>query len=134
MVRAVAVVEHLSEWPFSGYNEIQEPRRKCKLIAYDQLRDLLGFETYDQLRDAHNSWLDEALNNGERVREARWSESIAVGREEFVEKTKEKLGIRASGRKIREMEEQFELRESEAPYNGHFEAKKSDIRPENTYL
>ena len=133
MVRA-AVVEHPSEWPFSGYNEIQEPRRKCKLIAYDQLRELLGFETYDQLRDAHKSWLDEALKNGERVREARWSEIIAVGREEFVERTKEELGIRASGRKIREMEGQFELRESEAPYNGHFDAKKSDIRPENAYV
>ncbi len=124
MVRA-GVVEHPSEWPFSGYNEIQEPRRKCKLIAYDQLRDLLGFETYDQLRDAHKSWLDEALKNGERVREARWSESIAIGREEFVERTKEELGIRARGRKIREMEGQFELRELEAPYNDHFEAKRA---------
>jgi hypothetical protein len=43
----------------------------------------------------------------------------------------QEIGIRASGRKIREMEGQFELRESEAPYNGHFEAKKSNIRPEN---
>ena len=111
MVRA-GVVEHPSEWPFSGYNEIQKPRRKCKLIAYGLLRELLDFETYDQLRDAHNSWLDEALNNGERVREARWSESIAVGMEEFVERTKEELGIRASGRKLREMEGQFELRET----------------------
>ncbi len=44
------------------------------------------------------------------------------------------IGIRGGGRKTREMEGQFELRESEAPYNGHFEAKKSDIRPENAYL
>jgi hypothetical protein len=49
MVRA-GVAEHPSAWPFSGYNEIQEPRRKCKLIAYDQLRNLLGFGTYDQVR------------------------------------------------------------------------------------
>ncbi len=91
-------------------------------------------DTYDQLRNAHNSWLDDALNNGERVREARWSESIAVGMEEFVERTKEELGIRARGRKIKGMEGQFELRESVAPYNGHFEAKKSDIRPENAYV
>ncbi len=91
-------------------------------------------DTYDQLRDAHKSWLDEALKNGERVREARWSERIAVGREEFVEMTKEELGIRASGRKIREVDGQFELREAEASYNGHFEAKKSYIRPENAYV
>jgi hypothetical protein len=48
--------------------------------------------------------------------------------------TKEELGIRASGRKIRSMEGQFELRESEAPYNGHFAAKKSNIRPQNAYV
>ncbi len=95
---------------------------------------MLSFETYDQLRDAHKSWLDEALKNGERVREARWSESIAVGMEEFVERTKEELGIRASGRKIRQVEGQFKLREAEATYNGHFEAKKSDIRHKNAYV
>ena len=44
------------------------------------------------------------------------------------------LGIQGSGRKIREMEGQFEIRESEATYKSHFEAKKSDIRPENAYL
>ena len=57
-----------------------------------------------------------------------------AGMEEFVERTKEEIGIRASGRKISEMEGQFELREAEASYNGHFEAKKIDIRPENAYL
>ncbi len=44
------------------------------------------------------------------------------------------IGIRASGRKIRGTEGHFELREPEATYHSHFEAKKSDIRPENAYL
>ena len=34
MVRA-GVVSHPSEWSFSGYNEIQEPRRKNVLIDYE---------------------------------------------------------------------------------------------------
>jgi putative transposase len=79
MVRA-GVAEHPSEWPFSGYNEIQKPRRKCKLIAYDQLRDLLGFETHDHLRAAHRSWVYEALKDGNGVRDANWSESLAACR------------------------------------------------------
>ena len=133
MVRA-GVVRHPSEWHFSGYNEIQAPRRKCKLIVYEKLRDLLGFETYDQLRAGHRSWVDEALKDGGIVREAKWSESIAVGSEEFVDRTKDDLGIRARGRKAREIEGQFELREPEATYHGHFEAKKADIGPENTYF
>ena len=46
MVRA-GVVDHPSEWEFSGYNEIQTPRRKCALIAYDRLRALSDFSTYE---------------------------------------------------------------------------------------
>ncbi len=57
-----------------------------------------------------------------------------VGSEGFVERTKEQLGIRAKGREVRGMEGQFELREPEATYHSHSEAKKADIGPENTYF
>jgi hypothetical protein len=57
-----------------------------------------------------------------------------VGSEGFVERTKEQIGIRAKGREVRGMEDQFELREPEVTYHSHFEAKKADIGPENTYL
>ena len=63
-----------------------------------------------------------------------WSESIAVGSKEFVDRTKDDLGIRARGRKAREIDGQFELREPEAAYIGHFGGKKADIGPENTYF
>ena len=56
------------------------------------------------------------------------------GSEEFVGRTKEGLGIRAKTRKVREMAGQFELREPEASYSGHFKAKKGDIGAENTYF
>ena len=36
MVRA-GVVDHPSKWPHGGYNEIQAPRRKNVIIAYDRL-------------------------------------------------------------------------------------------------
>lgn len=58
---------------------------------------------------------------------------MAVGSEEFVERTKEELGMRAKGREVREMEGQFELREPGASYQGHFGPQKSDIGAENTY-
>ena len=132
LVRA-GVVRHPSEWPYSGYNEIQKPRRKCRLIAYDQLRGLLGFETYDQLTSAHRSWVDEALGDGNTVRDGKWSESIAVGSRKFVERTIQELGIRAKGRIVREREGQFELREPQTYYQAHFEVKKRDIGPENAY-
>ena len=64
------------------------------------------------------------------VREVKWSESIALGSEDFVDRMKDDPGIRAMGRKAREIEEQFELRESEVSYHGHFQAKKFHIGPE----
>jgi putative transposase len=51
MVRA-GVVQHPSEWPCSGYNEIQAPKRKNVLINYERLRELLGFDTYDKMKTA----------------------------------------------------------------------------------
>jgi len=133
MVRS-GVVHHPGQWSFSGYNEIQKPRRKCKLIAYDQLLRMLGFDTYDQLRDAHKGWVDEALKDGSIGREGWWSESIAVGSEEFIERTKEELGIRAKGRDVRETQGRFELREPTGLYKAHLGPENGDIGPENTYF
>ena len=48
MVRA-GVVNHPSEWPFCGYNEIQEPKKKKVLINCQELTSLLGFDSYDML-------------------------------------------------------------------------------------
>jgi hypothetical protein len=45
-----------------------------------------------------------------------WTESIAVGGEAFVRGIKERLGIRAKGRKVVRGESRFELREISAPY------------------
>ena len=78
--------------------------------------------------------MDEALKDGNSVREAKWSESIAVGSQGFVERTKEKLGVRAKARKAKKIEGQFELREPRASYEVHFEAEKSDIGLQNTYF
>ena len=41
MVRA-GVVSHPSMWPFSGYNEIQEPRRKNVLIRLQEAAGVAG--------------------------------------------------------------------------------------------
>ena len=45
MVRA-GVVDHPSNWIYSGYNEIQKPRRKNILIRYDVLMKLSGYSNY----------------------------------------------------------------------------------------
>jgi putative transposase len=76
MVRA-GVVEHPSKWPHEGYNEIQAPRRKNILIAYERLHRLAGFENYESFVSAHRKWVQAALEKIDAKRESRWTESVA---------------------------------------------------------
>ena len=77
MVRA-GVVNHRLMWHFSGYNEIQEPRRKNVLIDYERLQRLLGEGAYDQLRSSHKGWVEDYLGEGEKARHEEWSDSITA--------------------------------------------------------
>ena len=52
MVRA-GVVSHPLQWPHGGYTEIQSPKRKNVIIAYDRLRELSGFTNYESFASAH---------------------------------------------------------------------------------
>lgn len=128
------VVSHQSEWPFGGYNEIQEPRRKCVHIAHQKLARLTGFETYDAFRKVHMELITESLVNGNNPRQAVWSESIAVGSKKFVETIKDNLGLRAKGRKILENACGFQLREEVKTYNANFNTKNDNIEGQSTYL
>ena len=133
MVRAGSV-SRPSEWPFSGYREIQEPRRKCALIAYERLMELAGFDAYNQLRTAHRDWANDSLGQGRSIRDSKWSRSIAVGSEHFVHKTKKELGARAKGRVVLESAEAFQLREPGVSYLVDFDPKKNDNGAENGYF
>jgi putative transposase len=87
---------------FAGHNEINHPSRKFRLIDHKRLLELLAFDSLDHLRDSYNSWIEEALKSENINRESKWTKSIAVGSEEFVQNTKKELGGRAKGRKVRE--------------------------------
>ena len=115
MVRS-GVVKHPSEWECCGYNEIQNPRQRKGIIDFERLEKLLGFETYDELKTAHYKWVESVLQAESHSREAKWTQSIAVGSDTFVEKVKNTLGFRARGRKAHHVGETFELREMPAAY------------------
>jgi len=133
MVRA-GVVHHPSEWAFCGYNEIQEPKRKSVLINYQLLTELLGFNTYDEVKMYHKRWVDDYLENGKNTRDDKWTMSIAVGNRSFVERVKSLMGVLAIGRKSTEAGDSYQLREPAVPYIAYFGVKKADIGPENTWL
>ena len=133
MVRA-GVVKHPAEWQFGGYNDIQQPKTRYSLINREKLMDLLGIMDSDQLTTAHRKWVEEVLRNGSNIRDEKWSKSIAVGSRKFLEETKDKLGIRAKGRKIVNNENSNMLMEEQSPYRSVFTPEKGDLSPENTYF
>jgi REP element-mobilizing transposase RayT len=133
MVRA-GVVRHPSEWPFSGYNEIQRPRERYAMVDYEGLRKLLNFKEMPDLVDAYRGWIEEAIGAEGQLRDGKWSESIAVGSESFVMMTKEKLGIKAKGREVVGEDGSYALRESPAPYNSILGHENDVLRPENAYF
>ncbi len=115
MVRA-GVVDHPGKWECRGYNEIQNPQTRKSIIDFERLMELLGFETYEQLQQAHFQWVDSRLQAENKGRQAKRTQSVAVGGESFIEKIKEALGFKARGRKIRHDGDAFELREALKPY------------------
>jgi hypothetical protein len=94
--------------------------------------ELLGISDSDQLSLSHRSWVEEALKIKGRIREKRWSESIAVGSLCFLEKVKTELGARGFGRSVFSSADGHELRESQVSYNGHLGGKKRVLSHENS--
>jgi len=130
MVRA-GVVAHPSEWQHSGYNEIQSPPQRYRLIDRQRLIELVGLRDEQELQSLHKQWVKQAcLQN--QVKESIWVESVAVGSEEFVLDAKEKMGAGVLGRKVSLDSDIYTLKEPESAYDAHFDSKKVALSTENT--
>jgi putative transposase len=113
---------HPSQWEFGGYREIQAPRERHSIIDHRALMGLPGIPSIEALRRSHGAWVGEALARADRVREGKWTESVAHGSRDFVESVKAKLGIRAKGRRISGMDGESSLCEPQASYSDDFNA------------
>lgn len=133
MVRA-KVVEHPSEWPFCGYNEIQNPKERYGLIDYRQLTHLTGFEEMRKLADAYRGWIEESLRTIGQARDEKWTESIAVGSRAFVTTTRERLGLTAKRHPIMQADGSCSLGEPAESYNGDFGHKNEGLSHENAFI
>ena len=127
------MVNHPSEWAMSGYNEIQDPPDRYGLIDLNGLMELCGLISKDQLRNEYKQWVEDSINIDGYNRESCWTESIAVGNRQFVEDTKDKLGLKVQGRKVVERNDKFVLKEPYVPYNAHLDTEKDLLRSENMY-
>lgn len=97
MVRA-GVVRHPGDWEVCGYNEIQNPRPRKRVIDLEALLRLLNVDSHRTLVDFQNHLLQNEIANSRR--NPIWTESVAVGGAEFLEGIKLNLGSRGTYRQI----------------------------------
>jgi putative transposase len=110
MLRA-GVVEHPSEWPHSGYNEIIAHRERYKIIDFPCLIKLLGVKDQKHLIYTYKEIIDDKVESRCHQREPKWTESIAVGSKDFLKKINHRLPLKFRNRRIIEHEGGFELYE-----------------------
>ena len=130
MVRA-GVVPHPSEWAHCGYREIQNPKKRYRIIDVQRLMRLLQIETTDDLIASHAKWIEEKLEQDGIERSPEWTESIAVGSKSFLETIKGKLRYRARGRSVLAGRHPgvHQLREPESPYGDSIDGDMDNAHP-----
>jgi putative transposase len=99
MVRA-GVVSHPREWAHSGYRDIQDTPERYARIDLQELTALCGFADPRDFQRAHREWIEQALQDGRRLRDDCWSEAIAVGTLNIFENVKSELGFKAAHREV----------------------------------
>ena len=92
-----------------------------ELISFLQSMDytlglLVGKEGVEDLTASHANWVEEALEQEAKMRDAKWSASVAVGSRKFIENTMEELGPLFSKREAAGEAEQYELHDPQEPY------------------
>lgn len=87
MVRA-KVVNHPGDWPFGGYYELQQLRKRFRnqLVDRRALLSLLGMKSLESLRQARAEWVAKECRTGRLERDAKWTESVAVGSRDYTER------------------------------------------------
>ena len=138
MVRA-GVVRHPEEWVFSGFHEIQNPRLRGACLDFQSLLELYHLERVDQIQEICRRQVEKALRfHGEALsRDDKWTHSVAVGSEEFVQKVKDELGFRARGRDIQEVGSAWLLKEPTDQYDsspGVFRGENVEISGKNAHF
>ncbi len=78
--------------------------------------------------------MSDTLTDGVNLRDSKWTQSIAVGSERFLARTKQELGIRTKGRKVVKASSTHQLREPEISYMANISRKNDDIGAENGYF
>ena len=94
--------------------------KRYGIIDLRELSSLCGFDDVATFQEAHRRWVDDSLAREAMAREGGWSEAIAVGNLNFVEKVQNELGYKAAHREVIESGGTYELREQTESYGPNF--------------
>jgi hypothetical protein len=72
-------------------------------VRRQRISELSGFADGRDFQRAHRQWIEQGLETGLVVRDDRWSEAIAVGGLECVEKIKTELATKALHREAEQI-------------------------------
>ena len=128
MVRAGAVSQ-AEQWPESGYGELHSSRQRYRIVDNNKLMALLEIPDQEQVRQTRAQWLEAEITNKAFRREARWSDSLAVGSGRFVAGFKAKQGVKAMYRSISsDARDGCEIRECRPSYSPVFGPEMGPLR------
>ncbi len=132
MVRT-GIVKHPSTWQHGGYQEIQQLPKRYRIIDIQSLMALVGINNITILQNQYRRWVNNEIAEGHLTRDVSWSESLAVGSEDFVNQVRDLLGIKANHREIIEIGDKHILREMSARYNANFDTKNGSLSVNNQF-
>ena len=130
MCRA-GIVKHPAEWECCGYHAIQNPPQRYRIVDRECAADFLGYASGDDLAAAQRDWV-ESWQESQSGRDVTWSESLAVGNKDFVERVRVMLGSRARHRQTDRDGDRFILREPRSSYGATSGPGTEPLRFDNT--
>jgi putative transposase len=115
MVRA-GIVRHPEAWEWCGYHELAGLRQRYRLLDLECVRKWLGGVSREALTREYVAAVAEGIRVDELTRNPDWTESIAVGSEEFVKRVSQQVLYRSRLERQETSEGVWTVRESSVPY------------------
>ena len=115
MVRA-RVVTHPSEWQWCGYEELVGVRQRYRLV---DLKSVLRWQdgvSLEEFTQEYRRAIEDSIRRRDLERQGAWTESIAVGSEEFVGRISERVRNRIRLERKEISEGVWAVREGPVPY------------------
>ena len=122
----VGAVDHPEQWRWCGYDELAGLRARHRILNMEALLEALGIRDLGEFRDRYLEAIRRRIAEGRLCRESHWTESVAVGSREFVERV-QSIHAHRMGFDAREVpgpgSQTWAIRESREPYTADSDPK-----------